>query len=155
VPETGHQADVFDGREVAGNCDSTLSYFKRQALIARQLDEKPTCPEKRSGPFMRHGHGTPLSVARRQVAPMLSHSLRTKRNSGRLAPDRLHTPPVRPFLMLFLQRKLMRKKAPPAQAYAQISRKLMLRAPAEKPAAARHHAQDYALQDTFDSGHLG
>ena len=41
----------------------------------------------------------------------------------------------------------MRKKAPPAQAYAQISRKLMLRAPAEKPAAARHHAQAYALQD--------
>jgi hypothetical protein len=51
--------------------------------------------------------------------------------------------------MLFLQRKLMRKKAPPAQAYAQISRKLMLRAPAEKPAAARHHAQAYALQDRW------
>jgi hypothetical protein len=55
--------------------------------------------------------------------------------------------------MLFLQRKLMRKKAPPAQAYAQISRKLMLRAPAEKPAAARHHAQAYALQDICPLAH--
>ena len=78
---------------------------------------------------------------------MLSHRLRTKRHSGRLSPHTSHTPPVRPFLMLFLQRKLMREKAPPAQAYAQRSRKLMLRGLAEKPIAARHPAQAYALRD--------
>jgi len=49
--------------------------------------------------------------------------------------------------MLFLQRKLMREKAPPAQAYAQRWRKLMLRGLAEKPVAARHPAQAYALRD--------
>ena len=59
MPQLGHAGNLLDGRKVSSDCNGLLSYGKRQALVPRQFDEKSTCPKKRPGPFMRHGHDTP------------------------------------------------------------------------------------------------
>jgi len=152
MPELGHAGNLLDGRKVSSDCNGLLSHAKRQALVPRQFDEKSTCPKKRPGPFMRHGHDTPREDIRKVSLPAIRlmgcgsrgiPGVRIARTTTHLiaAPVPIkagsHVNRVdKPCAPALLRCKLMRKNTPLAQPYALITRKLMLRALAGKPVAA-------------------
>ena len=159
VPETGHQADVLDGQEVAGNCDSTLPYFKRQALIASSMQNPP--PQRSAlvrscgmamahpQPGVRPGchHAVSLLASQEEPGPAFRRIHRTHRpyahfscfscNASLCAKRRL-------------QRKLMRKSRanlccalrPKSPPQLDITRKLMRYRtsppPAGEPSSIKH-----------------